>query len=394
MNKNFKLYSKLLICGCILCNLTQIPALYENHILGLASMGIWILLAGLMLFSERKIKAEYFILPIIFDLYCITMCLFKSGYISSSLFRPVNLSTFILLIGIWVGPYIDVNNLKKIAGAFIISAFFVSLYLYVDVFRGSNWATGGVYLFSAKNSAGQIFLTAIILILLFYFREHKICSLILCIFFTTLIIMMKSRTSLISIVLIYLYLILFVVKKKSHRLCGIFAIVVAVMFVLVNDNMHEFWIDQILLNNRGTDVTNILTGRDRHYKYFVDNFPSYCVFGNGGKYLESFPLAVLMSYGILGGSIVLIYSLFPLYVGIKNLKINEVKPYCHLIISTSVMMLFNGIFEEQSPFGPGVKCYILWLATGIMIGYKDRLKRRGIINNENKTKGFDNIASL
>ena len=374
--KRSALYRNLIIWGCILCNLTQIPILYDNRILSLGYSGAWIFLVVILLIYDKKINIMYFVLPLFFDIYCIILFLGKGAYISSDLFRPINLCTFILLIGILAGRFLDESDLKKISWAFIWSALFVAIYLYFDIFRGVDWAATGGYLYGAKNSAGQIFLTAIILLVLLFFKSHKIIVISLCSIFLALIIMMKSRATVVTLCLVIVYLILFVIEKPLYKMIGIGAIFVLSIIVLTNDSLYDLYVNQIMLNNKDiNDFSAITSNRDIHYEFFEKYFGQYWILGTGGTYLESMPLSVLMSYGILGGAPVLLYSLFPLYVGVKNVKKRkEYRILCHIIISLGLVMWINGIFEEQSPFGPGVKCYFLLLVTGIFLGYKKRKK--------------------
>lgn len=372
--KRSSLYRNLIILGCILCNLTQIPTLYNNRMLSLGYTCTWLLLIMIMIFHDHQIDIKYFILPVIFDAYCIVLSFTKGGYTSSDLFRPVNLCTFILLIGMLAGKFLDESSLQKIAWAFIWSALVVAIYLYFDIFRGVNWAGTGGYLYGAKNSAGQIFLTAIILLILFFLKIHKIVTILLCSVLVALIVMMKSRATLLTLALVTIYIILFVAKKPLHKIIGISIIAVVVITILTNESLYDLWINQIMLNNKDiNDFSAIASDRDLHYEFFERYFGKHWFIGTGGTYLESMPLAVLMSYGVMGGIPILLYSLFPLYVGIKNInKRRDYRIFCFTIVSLALVMWINGIFEEQSPFGPGVKCYFLWLVTGIFLGYKRR----------------------
>lgn len=378
MVKKSSLYRNLIILACILCNLTQIPTLYNNRMLSLGYSGVWLLLMIIMLVYNPKIDIRYFILPALFDAYCIILSFSKRGYTSSDLFRPVNLCTFILLIGILAGKYLEESDLKKISSAFILSSLIVAIYLYFDIFRGVDWATTGGYLYGAKNSAGQIFLTAIILLALFFFKKQKVISVILCSFFGALIIMMKSRATLLTLVLVIIYIVLFAIKRPLYKVIGICIIIAVAITILTDESLYDLYVNQIMLNNKDiNDFSAITSNRDVHYEFFEKYFGQYWLIGTGGTYLESMPLAVLMSYGVLGGIPVLLYSLFPLYVGMKNVnKREDYKIFCHTIISLGLVMWINGIFEEQSPFGPGVKCYFLWLVTGVFLGYKKRRKEK------------------
>lgn len=367
-------YERLIMLTCFLCNLSQIPVLFSNRLLGISYMGCWILLlVVLWLNNIGGIQPIHFIWPIVFDIFCVVMSVLNGGYISSDLFRPINLSAFIFLIGLLAGGYLEEESLKKISIAFISSALLVALYLYMNIFRGVDWANSGAYLYASKNSAGQIFLTAVILTALLFLKEHKVLSMGVIAFCTALIIMMKSRATLVTLIIIAIYMLLFVIEKPSYKLLGIICIISMIIIILTNEGLYNLYIKQIMLNNKDiADISGITSDRDIQYRLFNQYFKNYFVAGTGGTYIESMPLAVLMSYGVIGGIPVLLYSLYPLYIGIKNVRIWQYKRFCHIIISLALMMWINGIFEEQSPFGPGVKCYFLWLITGIFLGYKQR----------------------
>lgn len=369
-------YNIMIVFACIFCNISQIPVLFDNIGISLAYMGIWLILAVFMLIRERTMRLRYFLLPIVFDMFCIILCLFKGGYVSSDLFRPINLCSFILLIGIWGGRYLTEYDLKMVSGAFISSALIVAFYLYINIFKGVNWAGAGGYLYGSKNSAGQIFLTAIILLVLFYGREHKFLTAGLCVFLSSLIIMMKSRATLLTLVLIIFYILIFVVENTYHKAIGLIAIISVIILVLTNDSLYDIYINQILLNNRSiNDFSAITSNRDIQYEYFIQHFGECWLIGTGGTYIEAMPLSVLMSFGIIGGIPVLLFSLYPLYIGLKNRKKKAYKLFCNIIVTLGIVMWINGIFEQQSPFGPGVKCYFLWLVTGLFLGYKQRKEK-------------------
>lgn len=372
------LYNKLIIISCILCNISQIPILFNNRIISLAYMLSWLMLASLMAIYEKLVYIKYFILPILFDIFCVSLYVCKGGYVSSDLFRPINLCTFIMLIGIWAGRYLNLENLKTISGAFILSSLVVAVYLYFDIFRGTDWASAGGYLYGSKNSAGQIFLTAIILTVIFYMKNHKFLAAAIIIFFVALIVMMKSRATLITLVLFAVYFVLFVLEKPIYKIVGIIAFVIVAILIFTNESLYNLYINQVILNNRDiNDISAITSNRDVQYDYFIQNFGQYWLVGTGGTYIEAMPLTVLLSYGVIGGLPILLFSLFPLYIGMKNIKYLKYRVFCSVIMSLGIVMWVNGIFEEQSPFGPGVKCYFLWLVTGLFLGYKRRIKSYG-----------------
>ena len=143
-----------------------------------------------------------------------------------------------------------------------------------------------------------------------------------------------------------------------------------VLLIIFQPNVNHLIVDEILLNNRSSDLATLSSGRDYHWYIFRTEFYNYLFMGTGGTYLESMPLAVLMSYGLLGGIPVLLFAIKPLCYAIKERKSKKYHLYTVLVISISLTMLINSIFEEQAPFGPGVKCYFLWLICGLYIGKK------------------------
>ena len=125
-------------------------------------------------------------------------------------------------------------------------------------------------------------------------------------------------------------------------------------------------------------INSLSSGRDVHWKRFAQEFGDYMFVGTGGTYLESMPLAVLFSYGIIGGIPVLLFAIEPFWYAANHLIKKERNIYTILVFSISLVMFINGIFEEQAPFGPGVKCYLTWLLFGMLIG-----------RNSNKLKKYN-----
>lgn len=66
-------------------------------------------------------------------------------------------------------------------------------------------------------------------------------------------------------------------------------------------DLNNFIINEIIFNNRDMSINSLSSGRDVHWKRFAQEFGDYMFVGTGGTYLESMPLAVLFSYGIIGG---------------------------------------------------------------------------------------------
>lgn len=359
---------------CFLCNISQVPQLMGNTFVRLLYLGAWLALFFLLCLQNEKIHFGAIAPIIIFDIICVifqTLNLLENNgknYFKSNLFQPIHLCGFILIIGIMCGKSLTHKDFQKVSVAFIASSLIVALVIYLNVFRGIDWASEGEYLYSSKNSAGQIFLTSIILVIYMFYERYKFLSLLISTFLMLLIFMMKSRATIISALIILLYVIFFIVKNPKKKLFLIFLFSIVVCFVFINPTLHKLFIEEIMLRNKElTDITGVTSNRDLHIQYFSRKFPKYWLLGTGGTYIEAFPLAGLLSYGVVGFIPMFVFSIYPILVAMKYRKVPHLRLFTSIVVILNLMMWFNGIFEELSPFGPGVKCYFLWLVTGILL---------------------------
>ncbi|WP_455683143.1 hypothetical protein [Thomasclavelia sp.] len=242
----------------------------------------------------------------------------------------------------------------------------------MNTFSGVDWQNTSGYLYTAKNSAATIFLIAIIMGILYIKDKKKIIVIPLIFFLSILILMLKSRATIVCLLLIIMYLIIFYIKNPIVKITLALFFITVLLYILFNDSAYDLFINKIMLNNRGSnDLTVITSGRDEHFELFLNIFPTHFLSGTGGTYLESFPLAALLSYGAFVGLFVIFYTFLPgLYVVITMKKNNDIeKRFKYLILALNIIMIINGFFEELTPLGPGVKCFVLWLLFGIYIGF-------------------------
>ena len=85
--------------------------------------------------------------------------------------------------------------------------------------------------------------------------------------------------------------------------------------------------------------------------------------------MDCFYVAALVSYGLLAWPLI-VMALLPVIWSCKNLKNGKKEDICFFIIAVSIF--FISLFEEQAPFGPGSRCYILWLMWGILLQINSR----------------------
>ena len=131
-----KITEIMLVIAIILSNLSQIPALFGNSAIKLGYTVSWLVALIILLIANKfKLHIRYLLFPIIFDIFCLLGSVFGKTYLSSALFIPINMSAFILIVGILLGSGGNENSLKKIAICYIVTSLIVGAVLYFTVFR-------------------------------------------------------------------------------------------------------------------------------------------------------------------------------------------------------------------------------------------------------------------
>ena len=92
----------------------------------------------------------------------------------------------------------------------------------------------------------------------------------------------------------------------------------------------------------------------------MDIFSNHMILGIGEFYVDNMPLVMLVQYGILGACLVFyyIFVIVKKTISFNSTKINSCT--CALL----GVYLINSLFEAQPPFGPGAKCFLLWVFIG------------------------------
>lgn len=370
VNKNIL---NLLYITCFISNISQLPFLWENRVISLVYTLGWLVAFGILFQSYMHCilyHRRLIFYLIIFDILVLLGYMLTGRYLGSNFIRPVHLSSFIFIIGLMLADCICEENLRRLSLIYIISTGIVVLYVYFETFRGVNWAESDSYLFLAKNSISTIILTAIVLCGVYWWNKHKIISSIAIAMFSAIIFMMKARAAILILCLIVGYVVLFKIRNVAIKVLLIVALLGIAIFIFNDDTMYNLIIKQIILNNREYSIDTFTTGRSTHFETFVKQFPNYWWNGTGGTYLECFPLAVLLSYGVVGGGALILLALTPVSIvfSYKWYYAGYNQSLKTLLTLLCIAVITNGLFEELAPFGPGVKCYMLWLISGIVFG--------------------------
>ncbi len=380
-----KLIEYSLYLGCLLSNISQLPMFVRSGLTQRLAFPGWILLV-IAIFLSRKVKINKSIMTQIgFGVALVVWLLMDSLLLSktqfsSSMFYSYMISLFIFLLGSWSSEYVDKRVLKNINTIFVVSMFVVTANIFIEYFGvGYNLSTR-LYAYSSKNSVSQIIFTAIILLIV-RFRPDKSIGWVIKVgtiaFELYVILLLRSRATLVSLLLCIL-IIVFArdTNKKLKAAVSIISVGIIVM-LLANDQFNSFIFNNVVFANRNVANLNDLTsGRVTILSNFPRLISGNWLTGIGPTYYECFPLSAILQFGLIGGVLCILISLQPF---IQSIRFRHISDEWYLLLLISAGYSVNGLFEGLTPFGPGVKCYYMWLLFGLLIGQRTRPKREGVL---------------
>lgn len=381
--KENNLTGNFLVLVCVLTNLSQMPYLVENQITRYISIPMWLLFAVYCLYiNQWKLYLRGILMPIVlgcfFAIYYFVGQMFIPAYKNSELVTPIFMCIFILLVGSMVGSHLNEKHLQNVGTAYIWSGICVAANVFITYIYG-NSLSGGYYLYASKNSVSQILLTVWILILVF--KLGKKGFFITCIyiiafgFITFCMLALKSRATIIGMPIVLIGVLLSNKRNRKSK-CFVIAILVVMILLLMQEDIYNTFVNDILFAGRDTSsLESISSGRSSEWSEFWNDIKGFELFGQGRNKRESLILTSLLEFGFLGGSIILLLAIYPIYYGIKYIKKTNPWRLCFILIAITYAV--NGIFEQLAPFGPGVKCYFLWLLFGIMTSLRIEREKDG-----------------
>ncbi|WP_140397302.1 O-antigen ligase family protein [Flavonifractor sp. An82] len=392
MSKAFSQYSKinsppkrglifyLVVIACFITIISQMPALVEVGISSAISSIVWIIVFFVLCIVDKEITI-YKDLKLIIIMSTTVLAfwgiasVFDKSYSYSDIPRQMALSMFIMVIGSMCGKHIDRNMLKACFTVYVWATLAVTISIYFSYIKGSS-INNIIYAYSSKNSVSQIILTSIILTIINKLTCDrpfaKIIYSLITAFNVYMLIALKSRACLIMLPIIILVILCtkdFNKKIKTFLVIILFIITLAFLF---SPELYEIIINQVMLGGRkGTGLDSLSSGRFSQWRLFWADFTEYPLFGKGGRHRESLILTSYLEYGFFFGSLILIIACYPIIWCIK--KITSKDALFTTLFLIVISYIINGVFEMLAPFGPGVKCFMMWFLMGLIttIKYKE-----------------------
>lgn len=360
----FSLYC--IVISTFLTVVSQLPAFTSKGITQIFQIG-WIVsfIPLLMLDYKQILRYLFFSLILVFPfiIYCFLALLFKVNAFTYGGTIYIFLCLFLFIIFGSFSKYKSLLTTKLICLSFLVSALFYAGIVFFAKLRGSD-LSNPIYAFDDKNSAGPIFITAMVIAFYLFQKKniiHFLLRWVIFIFFTTIIALSKTRSVLIAIPPIF-----FILLFQNHRkpiyifvsIVGLFTLVAVFLAIPV---LREKIIIQILFNNK-TDLDSIFSGR---ISKLVENMQMFKPFlGTGGTYFDCMVPSLLCSYGIIGMIAVLPILVLPFSVLFRYKKMCCDIATKTLLACIIIIFLTGSLLEGYGYLGPGAKVFIFWFFVG------------------------------
>lgn len=372
----------LFLMTILLSLLSQLPIVLDSGVDKILKL-VWILPFAFFLTTSPQLFLSNRLQPFYLFVFCMLIYSFACQMATGNKYFGPDINNFAISLLVTIVSYIFWFQYggKKIIQALCIVMIFGGTLLAFQVYTGylkdAN-IMSATYAYGDKNSVAQILLCCAFFILLFFKSENKsILYLTRFIAVTLLIVMVmtKSRATLVSaLYIVYYYAFKYGSKQLKIRFVS-FA-VLAVIILLLNSSINEIIVQGILMGGRNSsDVNSLSSGRLVLYTIALTKIPLHPWIGSGDYYVDCMPLNILTEFGLIGLSVVLAFITYIFTFLRKRQKADIVHNAAFVIY---VSFLLNSIFEAQPPFGPGMKCFILWMLFGFSLAQTRSLNEEKI----------------
>lgn len=375
INQN-KISKILIVLACILSNLSQLPYFVNNGKTQIISIPIWFLSFIILLSINRfKISRHLFkllLLTIIFIILILTFSIiYNKNYFSSSMIYSLAISLFIIIIGSLISPFFNRDTFQEILISYVLSSLIVSIVVFIKYFGFGFSLNTRIYAYSSKNSLSQILFTSVIIFYCYFKPKNNfqnIIKILIIIFQIFMLVILRSRATILGLVIVSFFIIFSKSMNKKKKIIVIIGGILLLILLFISDNFNDIVLNNIIFAGRDiNDLDNLSSGRISIIREFPILIKNNWLTGIGPFYFECFPLSAILQFGLFAGGILIYISLLPLITSIKR-KSNDLWEILYFL---SIGYFINSLFEGLAPFGPGIKCYFLWLLFGILFSMKD-----------------------
>lgn len=333
----------------------------------------WLLLLGYSLAVNKgricvsSFTASFLFCYGIFALFCLLQAWVNPDYDVASYLNIMLIPLMVSIVSNLLNQKLSKGYLVSICKTYVVCALIFAAYINITFFASYQaWLASKQYLFASKNSAAQIWCTAILII---YYVILPVAKkkylwyasggylLILC-------GLSQCRTAILGLACVVIYNILI---NSKHKAKWIFLICFAICGLLVFSETRQF-ISQVFLIDKyaGADLNTMSSGRLGLYAKAIDKFFASPFIGVGRYYVDCSYIYILAENGIIGFLLIEFIWFKRIVLNLKHKHYPYARPY--MLTSFVIFYFIESLLEGQPPFGPGVSSFMFWMLSEIKVG--------------------------
>ena len=364
--------------------ISQLPILYQTQSAYILRSMWFVLFLFLLLFKSSSFFSSnlriYYLFSILFSLYALSLHVLREPEYIDADVRNVLISLLVLTSSyVFWKHYGDYSILRVIAILSLFSGLFLAFDTSQTAFVDYDVLADSQYVFGSKNSMGMILLCIALLSFLILQPKNLIIKLLLycsLLYIIYIIFLMKSRAVIVSFVFLILYFIM-QSERKSTRIALLVITIGSLLIIINNQQIYNSLVNGILLNNQSLgDINSVSSNRIVLLRAAIRLIPDNFIFGIGSYYVDLMPVSMLLQFGIFGAIIIFLYLFF-----VTSRVIASRNTYLgHIAFLLFIVIMINTLFEAQPPFGPGMKCFLLWMFIGFSLAENEEEHLYGLVS--------------
>ena len=374
MLTNKDIYPALFLAGgCFLTVIAQfIPAVSAVYPL------IW--LAFILYYCTKCRDSIYFGrisltilgLFVIFGIYC-AVCFVISGELGyiAGIFQVLAKSLLMYMVGLVAFRAVGTDYCcwRLVIIFYGIGTAIYSLWAIVNYFPGFNaWLSSLEYIFSSKNSLGQICGAGSLCFVILATPMDKIGARCACyvsaIAFWVVAMLFQCRTAAMAVVIGIVFLL--ILRKEKKVIVALMAFSLLALFL-----SHDFqsFVSHAFLIDKYSAGGDYSSGRLAFWADAFQTFKGDEMCGIGSFYVDNLYLNVLVNVGIIGFIFVIgLWSIRAFVNLLRSRQTNGASPQwlLELVSALTIFYLIESALEGLPPLGPGTCSFMFWILCGCL----------------------------
>lgn len=347
-----------------------------------AMYAMWVLLIGFAIvrsgnaFYISKFTKVFLVCYAVFATVCVVASVFDPVYLTANYLGMLRVPLLVTIIGDYYSTFLDKEKVQPFLRTYIGCAVVYAIWVQITYFPSySAWLRANQYAFTLKNSAAQIWCSAILLLLClvqYKTKRAKIVGLTCAAYLFVLTGISQCRTALLALFVVACAYAFVRTKKKYLVVIAIGVIA----FAAWNIPFTRQFIDQALFLNKyaGADLNTFSSGRLDRFAVALRAFVDSPFIGTGYSTVDCSYICILAESGLVGFFLIETIWLFKMS---QNLTYKSDRQEEVILFCLTIFYLVESLLERYPPFGPGVSSFMFWFLSAVFIGQKR--KQRGNI---------------